>query len=114
MRAPKTIISKRYFLINIITKSGTTLETIANFEVISKQLKVNKKYIVVTTDYNSKLYNLAKNKKYNILEIPKNIIGRYSVFSSVSLFPLSLLDINIRELINGALDMQKKCLNKKY
>ncbi len=107
------ILKNKKTLINIITKSGTTLETIANFEVISKQLKVNKKYIVVTTDYNSKLYNLAKNKKYNILEIPKNIIGRYSVFSSVSLFPLSLLDINIRELINGALDMQKKCLNKK-
>ncbi len=106
------ILKNKKTLVNIITKSGTTLETIANFEAVIKYLKINKKYIVVTTDYDSKLYHLAKKKKYAVLEIPKNIGGRYSVFSPVSLFPLALLDIKIKELIKGALDMQRKCLDK--
>jgi len=105
------ILKNKSILVNIITKSGTTIETIANFEAIIKYLKINKKYIIVTTDYNSTLYHLAKKKKFTVLEIPKNIGGRYSVFSVVSLFPLSLLDIKIKELINGALDIQRKCLN---
>ncbi len=80
-------------LINVVTKSGTTTETVANFYVI---LEVLKKYrpddyaqlVVVTTDKDSLLAEFAQREFFTCLEIPKMVGGRYSVFSAVGLFPL--------------------------
>ncbi len=100
-------LAKGKVLLNIVTKSGTTTETIANFEALFKKFK----NIVITTDKGSKLWFFAKEKNFDLLEIPHNIGGRYSVFSNVSLFPLILTGINVRKLLNGALVMRNKCLN---
>ena len=93
-------------LINVITKSGTTTETIVNFELI---LAVLKKYrsdyqelVVVTTGKDSPLWERAEKEKFDLLDIPKNVGGRYSVFSAVGLFPLSIAGIDIEQLIKGA------------
>ncbi len=102
-------------LINGISKSGGTTETIANFEVLIDLLKKYKKnyekYVVVTTDENSKFWSLAKEKGFSLLKIPKKIGGRYSVFSPVGLFPLGLLGIDIEELLKGAKLIRDQCLN---
>lgn len=102
-------------IINCVSKSGGTTETIANFEVLLNVLKKYKKdyqkYVVVTTDKDSKFWNLAKEEGFDTLEIPKKVGGRFSVFSPVGLFPLGLLDINIDELIDGALHIRNVCLN---
>ncbi len=101
-------------LLNVITKSGSTTETIANFEVLINVLKKHRKdaekYVVVTTEKNSKLWNLAVKNNFSALEIPQNVGGRYSVFSPVGLFPLGLLGINLKELLDGAAEMRGKCL----
>ncbi|MEF8847562.1 MAG: hypothetical protein V5A68_00305 [Candidatus Thermoplasmatota archaeon] len=103
-------------LLNGVSKSGGTTETIANFQIlvnlIKKYKKEYQKYIVVTTDRNSKFWKLAEQKNFDLLEIPKNIGGRYSVFSSVGLFPLGMLKIDIEELLQGAKKVRKKCLSK--
>jgi len=102
-------------IINCISKSGGTTETIANFEVLVDVLKKYKKhyerYVVVVTDKNSKFWNFALEKGFEILEIPNKVGGRYSVFSSVGLFPLGMLGIDIYELLKGAKLMKDKCLN---
>lgn len=102
-------------LINGISKSGGTTETIANFEVLIDLLKKYKKnyekYVVVTTDENSKFWSLAKEKGFSLLKIPKKVGGRYSVFSPVGLFPLGLLGIDIEELLKGAKLIRDQCLN---
>ena len=41
--------------------------------------------------------------------IPENVPGRYSVFSSVGLSPLSCLGIGVKKLIDGAKDIDKLC-----
>lgn len=93
-------------LINVISKSGTTTETIANFEVLYNVLKRHRKdgekYVVVTTDKDSKLWSLAMKQGWSVLEIPKDVGGRYSVFTAVGLFPLGMLGINIKQLLEGA------------
>ncbi len=103
-------------IINCVTKSGTTMETIANFEILLDVLKKNKeeyeKYVVVTTDNGSKLWELAKQKNYSILEVPEKVGGRYSVFSPVGLFPLALIDTDIDQLLSGAREMRELCLEK--
>lgn len=103
-------------LLNAVSKSGTTTETIANFEVLYNILKRHRKeadqYVVITTDKNSKLWNLGIKKGWSLLEIPAKVGGRYSVFTPVGLFPLGMLGINIRELIEGAREQRWKCLDE--
>jgi glucose-6-phosphate isomerase len=104
-------------IINVISKSGGTTETISNFEIIENILKKYKKnyqkYIVVTSDKNSNLWKISLDKGYETIEIPKKVGGRYSVFSSVGLFPLGMLNIDIDELLKGARVIKEKCLNQK-
>lgn len=107
----------RKVLINLVSKSGTTLETIANFEVlisiIKKYAKNYENYVVVTTDKDSELYKIALENRFDILEVPKSVGGRFSVFSSVSLFPLAMVNINIEKLVYGAKIIRKRCLSLK-
>jgi len=102
-------------IINVVSKSGTTTETIANFEVFLALLKKYKpndyaKYIVATTDKDSQLWHLAQQEQFAMLEIPKNVGGRFSVFSSVGLFPLGLLKVDLDQLLAGARDMVDQCI----
>lgn len=94
-------------ILNVVTKSGTTTETIANFEIFLELLKKYRpdnfaEFVVATTDHGSPLHALAQENNFSILRIPKNIGGRYSVFSAVGQFPLGLLGINIHDLLAGA------------
>ena len=108
--------NKEHIILNVVSKSGSTTETIANFEVL---LNLLEKYsdnpeesVVVTTDYNSKLWHLAKEKEYSVLEIPKKVGGRYSVFSVVGLFPLAMIGVDIKRLLDGAKQMRMQCLQQ--
>jgi glucose-6-phosphate isomerase len=94
-------------ILNVISKSGTTTETIACFEVFLEILKSHRPYnyhqfVVATTDQDSALWQLGKKEEFALLPIPKNVGGRYSVFSAVGLFPLCFLDIDIKKLLEGA------------
>lgn len=104
-------------IINGVSKSGGTTETIANFEILANLLKGYKKeyqkYIVVTTDKDSKFWNLAIEKGFDVLEIPKKVGGRYSVFSPVGLFPLGMIEVDTDKLLQGAAWMKEKCLSEK-
>ncbi len=102
-------------ILNVISKSGSTTETIANFEVLLNVLKRHRKnaekYVVATTDKDSPLWKLAVKNSFSALEIPKKVGGRYSVFSAVGLFPLGMLGVDLKELINGAAQMKELCLS---
>jgi len=107
-------------VVNIISKSGFTTETIANFEVVYSTLKERfgdekaiADRIIVTTDNDSKLWDVAHERGFELLSIPKNVGGRYSVFSSVGLFPLMLAGVDTARLLNGARVMRDKCISKK-
>lgn len=93
-------------LLNIVSKSGTTTETIVNFEIFLQLLQQYNQNIsesiVITTDKNSPLWHYGNTIGCTLLEIPKLVGGRYSVFTAVGLFPLALLDINITQLMQGA------------
>jgi len=101
-------------IVNGISKSGGTTETIANFQILVELIKKYKtdyeKYIIVTTDKNSKLWNLAIKIGFSVLEIPKKVGGRFSIFSPVGIFPLGLIGIDIDDLQKGAKFMRDCCL----
>lgn len=95
------------FSLNVISKSGNTMEIITAYKLI-KELMIKKysneelkKRIIITTDSNSGILREEVNKYgYLSFDIPKNIGGRYSLITAAHLFPLSFNN-NIESLING-------------
>ncbi len=71
----------------IISKSGNTLETISNTNLLFKK----NKNIFITEKKNSYLFNLANNLKSEIIEHKNYIGGRYSVLSEVGMLPAELM-----------------------
>lgn len=102
-------LENKDFAINVISKSGTTLEPALAFKLLKKILedKVGKNnaknYIIATTDANQGLLlDLAKTNEYETFVIPDNIGGRFSVLTPVGLFPLAWSGINIDKVLKGA------------
>ena len=75
----------------IISKSGNTLETITNANVLIKKKEKN---IIITELKNSYLTNLAKKLKSEIFEHKNYVGGRYSVLSEVGMLPAELMNLN--------------------
>jgi glucose-6-phosphate isomerase len=86
----------------VISKSGTTVESISILKYIDTKFKLNKDNLVVITDKNSPLEKFAETRNLKIFYIPDNVGGRYSVLTAVGLLPLALVGVNINELIYGA------------
>ncbi|MDO8571720.1 MAG: hypothetical protein Q7R79_03500, partial [bacterium] len=110
--------SPKQLLINVISKSGGTTETIANTEFLIAQLaaRFGKKIldrVLVTTDEGSPLWKRAVEKGVAVLPIPARVGGRFSVFSAVGLFPLVAAGINVNLLLEGARAMIGQCLSLK-
>ena len=89
-----------------ISKSGTTTETVVLLEVLLTFLRSQDPdydtRVVTITDRDSPLYHLARERGFRMLDIPREVGGRYSVFSSVGLFPLACLGVDIEALLAGA------------
>ena len=75
----------------IISKSGNTLETIANANTL---IKSNESNIIITEDKDSYLTNLAGKLKAEIFEHKNYVGGRYSVLSEVGMLPTELMNLN--------------------
>ncbi|HEU0051057.1 MAG TPA: glucose-6-phosphate isomerase, partial [Patescibacteria group bacterium] len=94
--------------VNVVSKSGNTLETLASFMIVREKLKriVGKNFaqqIIATTDQESgTLSEWARFEKYHQLIIPENVGGRFSVLSDVGLFPAGWAGISIQKLLAGA------------
>ncbi|MDB4846685.1 glucose-6-phosphate isomerase [Candidatus Pelagibacter sp.] len=82
---------KKNILNLIISKSGNTLETISNVNIL---IKKSDKNIFITEKKNSYLNNLAKKLKAEIVEHKNFIGGRYSVLSEVGMLPAELMGLN--------------------
>lgn len=97
-------------LFYVVSKSGTTAETIAALSIVMGMLKQKgikeesfKDYFVFCTDPDKgDLRSLSKTLNISCLTIPANVGGRYSVLTSVGLFPSLFAGISIRKLLSGA------------
>ncbi len=114
----KELKQKKRVIINGVSKSGSTTETIANFEILLEVLKKHDKNyaecIVVTTERESKFWQVATQNGYSTLENPKKVGGRYSVFTPVGLFPLGMIGVKIKDLLDGARTIMEKCMAHKW
>ncbi len=95
--------------VNVISKSGGTLETMAAFFAALERLekavgktKAAERVICTTDPDKGDLHDLALKAGYAILPVPHNVGGRFSVLTAVGLFPLALAGIKIEKLLDGA------------
>lgn len=98
-------------LVNVITKSGSTAETMSQFmivkNILEQELGDNYRYnIVATTDKKTGiLRQISEQEGYKTFVVPDDVGGRFSVFSAVGLLPFALVGIDIDEIVNGIKDM---------
>ena len=97
----------------VISKSGTTVETISIFKYINSLVKIDKKNTVIITEFDSKLNAYAKIHGMKRFEIPKDVGGRFSVFSPVGLLPLAIVGIDIEAILSGIKDTHDSFFDKK-
>lgn len=105
------VVGDRDFSVNVISKSGTTLEPAVAFHAFKKKLiaKYGEKEayarIYATTDRKKgALHDEAVACGYTRFVVPDNIGGRYSVLSAVGLLPMMVAGINIDKMLEGAAD----------
>lgn len=101
-------IDWKHAAVNIISKSGDTVEPMSAFFVARERLKkaIGKSFaerIVATTDAaQGSLAALAKKEGYARLIVPENVGGRFSVLSDVGLFPAAWAGVPVARLLAGA------------
>lgn len=104
-------LKNKKFVINVISKSGTTTETSIAFRLVRELLenKIGKenarKAIFATTDkVRGALKSLSNIEGYETFVLPDDIGGRYSVLTAVGLFPIACAGLDIEKMLLGAKD----------
>ena len=117
IQAIEDIIDYKKTLFIVVTKSGTTPETLAQYfyfrsKTDAKKLDPKKHFVFITDPKKGLLREIANKEKIPSFEVPENVGGRFSVLTPVGLLPASLIGINIKKLITGAKKMRQKFLSK--
>jgi len=102
-------------LVNVVSKSGQTAETAANFLVVRdamyQALGANqaRKQIVATTDPETGLLRqMADQEGYRTFPVPPGVDGRQTVLSAVGLIPAALAGVDIHAMLAGAAAMRAR------
>jgi len=103
-------LGDRDFCVNVVSKSGSTLESALGFRVAKMLLEQKygragaKKRIFVTTDAASGvLHDMAAAEGYETLSVPGDVGGRFSVLSAVGLLPMAAAGIDIEAVTHCAI-----------
>jgi glucose-6-phosphate isomerase len=109
------VVDLKRTLINVISKSGTTAETMSAFmyfkqkldETLANPAEELKNHLVFTTDKQTGiLRELADNMNVRSFEVPDDVGGRFSVFSAVGMLPAALCGLDITEFQRGIQEME--------
>lgn len=108
------VLKGRQFGIINISKSGTTTEPALAFRILKKQLEdavgkeeAKHRIVAITDAKKGALRKLADQEAYKTFIIPDNVGGRFSVLTPVGLLPIAVAGVNIRDLVAGAVSMEK-------
>lgn len=111
-------IDIRRTLFNVVSKSGATAETMAQFLIVRDRLQVAftddddayRGHLIFTTDpQKGVLREIANEENIAVLPVPSDVGGRFSVLSAVGLLPAALVGIDVAALLDGAAAMAERC-----
>ncbi|MBR6247719.1 MAG: glucose-6-phosphate isomerase [Muribaculaceae bacterium] len=110
-----TLVEGHKFGIIVISKSGTTTEPAIAFRLLKDMLERQEgkqwaaRHIIAITDASKgALRRLATQEGYATYVIPDNVGGRFSVLTTVGLLPIAVAGFDIRALVAGAVEMERK------
>jgi glucose-6-phosphate isomerase len=114
-------LDPRRTFVNVISKSGATAETLAQFlwfyQILQGRVgedKARERVIVTTDPEKGPLRRLAAQEGFTALSVPPNVGGRFSVLSAVGLLPAHLVGIDLEELLAGARFMDQRLQETHY
>jgi glucose-6-phosphate isomerase len=103
-------------LFNVVSKSGETAETAAQFMTIRQMLidalgksDHGKNIVAVTDPAKGTMRKICDDNRYATLPVPDGVGGRFSVLSPVGLFSAAMCGIDINALLDGAADIDARC-----
>lgn len=108
LKEPKKDGSQKNIFVNVISKSGSTLETALSFRLLRELIEemyeedASKHIICTTSEEGGILNKLIDEKGYRKFIIPGDVGGRYSVLTPVGLLPIAVAGIDIKTLFYGA------------
>ena len=95
--------------VNVIAKSGVTAETMATFAVVRKWMadtlgtsRLRDHFAVTTDPEKGDLLAIARQEKFPVFEIPRNVGGRFSVLTPVGMLPAAMLGLDVHAIMRGA------------
>lgn len=106
--------------INVISKSGETLETMAGFFHLLEQCEhagltssqIASRVIATTDQRQGLLRPYAEECGWATLPVPADVGGRFSIFTPVGLMPLAFAGVDVAKLLDGARQMQADCASQ--
>ena len=107
LQSKPKILSRKSFNNIVVSKSGNTIETIVNFNILVGKKDRN---LVITENKNSYLKQMANRLKCEVVDHNNYIGGRYSVLSEVGMLPSELMGLNPRSFRQ----LNNIVKNKKY
>lgn len=113
-------IDPRTTLFNVVSKSGSTAETMALYLVARARVeavvdvdKVHGHFLFTTDPERGALRRIADQEGIPTLPVPTNVGGRFSVLSPVGLLPAALVGVDIEALLEGARAMDHRCRERR-
>tara|TARA_R110000868_G_scaffold37111_9_gene131487 strand:- start:21451 stop:22743 length:1293 start_codon:yes stop_codon:yes gene_type:complete len=114
LKAPKEDGSSKSIYLNIISKSGSTLEPALSFRAIREVIEelhpedATERIICTTSKEGGILNPQIEIKKYKKFVIPDDVGGRFSVLTPVGLLPIAVAGIDVKTLFYGAVSAFQK------
>ena len=116
----KKYVENKDFYINVISKSGGTLEPAIAFryfrDLCEKKYGANAKnrIIATTSKDHGALKKIADEEGYRTLLIPDTVGGRYSVLTACGLFPIACAGFNIDKMLTGAIETKEELVKNTF
>lgn len=114
IKTPKQDGSPKSVYLNVISKSGSTLETALSFRMIREVMdqlygeKAADRIICTTSNEGGVLNEMIEEKRYSKFIIPEDVGGRFSVLTPVGLIPIAVAGIDVKTLFYGAVSAFNK------
>jgi len=109
-------LDPRRTLYNVVSKSGSTAETMAQYLVVKGVLqqaveedKVRGHFLFTTDPDDGALRRIAEAEGVPTLPVPADVGGRFSVLSPVGLLPAGVCGVDLDALLSGAREMERRC-----
>ena len=103
----------------VISKSGTTTEPAIAFRLVKQYIEktygvkeASERIVAVTDAHKGALKSLATQEGYRTFVIEDNVGGRFSVLTPVGILPIVLAGFDMRAMLKGAAEMERKCAER--